>query len=127
MKIQVISKEKKLTDELLQFQNNLAEYIELYSGEKNSLDILSFIISGNTSLLVLDDDFTNPHSVHLLESVRKVKKEQKIIFLTSDNSIDLGKKISSLGVQYYSIKPITVKELIQSINSIFKHESKKIN
>ena len=107
MKIQIISREKKMMEELMQFESKVSENIDFYSGVQNSLDILSFIISGNASLILLDDDFTCPNSVHLLESVRKVNKEQKIIFLTSDDSIDIGKKISSLGVQFYAIKPIS--------------------
>lgn len=123
MKIQVISNEKKLIDELMICQNNISEFITLYSGINNSLDILSFIFTDNASLIILDDDYTSPHSVQLLESIRKVKNEQKVIFLTSDDSLQLGKEISSLGVQYYAIKPITGKELIQSINAIIKHNS----
>jgi DNA-binding NarL/FixJ family response regulator len=104
----------------MKFQTNGRETVELYSGLNNSLDILSFVISGNASLVILDDDFTSPHTVHLLESVRKVKKEQKIIFLTSDDGLNLGKDVSSLGVQYYAIKPISGKELIDSVKSILK-------
>ena len=120
MKIQAISQEKNLVDELMKFQTIGNETVELYSGVNNSLDILSFVISGNASLVILDDDFTSPHSVHLLESVRKVKKEQKVIFLTSDDGLNLGKDISSLGVQYYAIKPISGEELVDSVKSILK-------
>lgn len=120
MKIQAISQEKKLVDELMKFQSKERETVELYSGANNSLDILSFVVSGNASLVILDDDFTRPHSVHLLESVRKIKKEQKIIFLTSDDGINLGKDITCLGVQYYAIKPISGKELVDSVKSILK-------
>ena len=120
MKIQAISQEKQLIDELMKLQNAGSQFVELYAGEKNSLDILSFVASGNASLVIMDDDFTSPNSVHLLESVKKVKKEQKIIFLTSNDGLDLGKDISSLGVQYYAIKPISGQELIDSVKSILK-------
>ena len=63
MKIQVISNERKLRDEFEKIQGNSRHYTEFYSGEKNSLDILSFVASGNASLVILDDDFTSPHSV----------------------------------------------------------------
>jgi len=120
MKIQAISQEKKLIDELMQFQSKSSESVELYPGENNSLDILSFVVSSNASLIIFDDDFTSQNSVHLLESVRKVKKEQKIIFLTSNDGLELGKKISSLGVQFYAIKPISEREVIDSVKSILK-------
>jgi DNA-binding NarL/FixJ family response regulator len=123
MKIQLISDDKNLLREIAQSKNEVSDYIQIYSGAKNSLDILSSFVSTNASLIIIDDDYTSPHSVHLLESVRKVRKEQKIIFLTSDNSIGLGKDISSLGVQYYAIKPITGTELIDSIKSILKIET----
>jgi len=50
-----------------------------------------------------------------------MKKNMKIIFLTSDNSIEKGREISPLGVLYYGIKPVSQRELLQVLDS-----SKKI-
>ncbi|KAA3613149.1 MAG: response regulator [Calditrichaeota bacterium] len=127
MKIMLISRDKELFNSLLKLQKEISLPVELFSGAEDPLDILSEICSENASLVILDDDFIKPGSAVLLKAIRKVKESLDIIFLTSNDSIELGKEITSLSVQFYAIKPISSKELMQSINSIIKYKSKQIN
>ena len=48
----------------------------------------------------------------------------QIIFVTSDTSVELGKKISPLGITYYAIKPIDKVEFDELLNSISKTKLK---
>jgi DNA-binding response OmpR family regulator len=123
MKIMLISKDSELHKDLIKFREEVLLPIELFCGASEPLDIMSAVCTQNPALIVLDDDFIQPRSAHLLQSIRKVQKSLDIIFLTSNNSIELGKEITSLAVQYYAIKPISGKELMASINSILKHRS----
>ncbi|NOG46071.1 MAG: hypothetical protein HND50_12590 [Calditrichaeota bacterium] len=123
----LISRDKELFNSLLKLQKEISLPVELFSGAEDPLDILSEICSENASLVILDDDFIKPGSAVLLKAIRKVKESLDIIFLTSNDSIELGKEITSLSVQFYAIKPISSKELMQSINSIIKYKSKQIN
>ena len=119
----LITKDKELHKDLIKFQERISSPVELFSGPNEPLDIMSAVCAQNPSLIVLDDDFIQPKSVHLLKSIRKVKESLNIVFLTSNDSIELGKEITSLAVQYYAIKPISGKELVESIISILKHKS----
>ncbi len=119
----LISKDIKLYKDLIKFQEKISLPVELYSGANEPLDIMSTVCTENVALVILDNDFVQPRSAHLLKSIRKVKEALDIIFLTSNDSIELGKEISSLAVQFYAIKPITGKEVMQSVNSILKHRS----
>jgi response regulator of citrate/malate metabolism len=42
------------------------------------------------------------------------------IFVTSDESYELGREISPLGIQYYAIKPVDVNDMRDLIASLTK-------
>ena len=94
-----------------------------FSSTTDPLDIMSQVCSNHPSLLILDDDFVSPHSVHLLESIKKVNPKLSIIFTTSNTSIELGRKIHSIGVKYYMIKPFSEFNFREFLKSIEKEES----
>ena len=118
-----VTKDIELYKDVASQEQKLSLPLELFSGTNQPLDVMSTVCKQNPALLILDDDFITPRSAHLLESIRKVKESLNIIFLTSTDSIELGKEITSRVVQYYAIKPITGEELVESINSILKHKS----
>ncbi len=82
-------------------------------------------MSLNPSILIIDDDFLHPETVHVLKSIRKVNKSIRIIFVTSNASIDLGKEISPLGIYYYAIKPLDTNELLDSFQAVVKEHNKE--
>jgi DNA-binding response OmpR family regulator len=94
---------------------------EIFSCKNNLLDIVSRVYSNNFSVIVIDDDCVGNNTLNLLKSIRTMKKNTKIIFLTSDNSIEKGREILPLGILYYGIKPVSHQELLQVLDS-----SKKI-
>ena len=90
---------------------------------QDPLDVMSGICSHNPSLVIIDDDFLKPHSAHVLRSVRKINSKVKFIFVTSDESVELGREISPLGIHYYGHKPLEKRELHDSIQSILNQKS----
>lgn len=107
----------------------LTHNIVIYSQNNDPLEIMSDVCTLNPSILILDDDFTRSNSTQLLSSIKKVNKKLSIIFITSDDSIELGRQISPIGIQYYSIKPVLQNSLIDSIKSIINqlHNKNSIN
>ena len=97
----------------------------LISESMDPLDIMSAVCSKNPTLLIIDDDFLKPESAHILKSIKKVKQNIYVIFITSDSSFDLGKEVSQLGIQFYTHKPLVEKELIDSIRSISRLKEKE--
>ena len=94
--------------------------LTIYNGSKDLLEVVSFIYTNHTSILIIDDDFLKPNSAHLLENLKKLNPKLTIIFITSDPGIELGKKISQLGIYFYGLKPLSKNDLEDSINSITK-------
>jgi DNA-binding NarL/FixJ family response regulator len=103
----------------------IKEKISIFNESKDPLDVMSTVCEANPSLLIIDDDFLAPETVHILKSIRKVNRGIDIIFCTSNSSIALGKEVSQLGIQYYAIKPFDDGELQDSINAVLNSQRKK--
>ena len=97
-----------------------------FNSTTDPLDIMSQVFSINPSILILDDDFLHAISVHLLQSIKKANPKMSVIFITSNTSIELGRKINSIGVKYYLMKPISNGEFKEFLNSIIKENTKLI-
>lgn len=95
----------------------------IFFENQNPLEILSFACNERPSLLILDDDFVSPNSAQIIKSIKNLCKNIAVIFITSDAGLDLGRQVSQLGIQYYTIKPISSDEIIDSVNSIIKLKS----
>jgi DNA-binding NarL/FixJ family response regulator len=98
--------------------------IEVLSDNNDPLDVMSAVCEANPHLIIVDDDFLYPETVHFLQSIRKVNRGVKIIFCTSNNSIELGKEVSQLGIQYYAMKPLDKGELLEAFNAALKAYNK---
>jgi two-component system response regulator YesN len=126
-KMLFISKDNILIQSVNYTAENLGCEYHNFSNSLDPLDIASEIFSINPSLLIIDDDFTAPNSVKILESLKKVNSKLQIIFITSDTGLELGRKINKIGVKYYLIKPIEKESLNQFIKSVKTENEQYIN
>jgi two-component system response regulator YesN len=98
--------------------------VTVYEEEPDPVRVLSNILSVQPTVLIIDDDYLSPNTVSILESLRKVNDKIKIIFFTSDSSIELGKAVSQLGIYFYAIKPVEEEEFNTLYNSLLKSRTK---
>jgi DNA-binding NarL/FixJ family response regulator len=126
MKIILISQDQNLVQMVRKTTNSVGIDLAVFNESNDPLDVMSAVCTQNPSLLFVDDDFTSPHSAHLLRSLRKINQNMDIIFTTSDTSIGLGKEISQLGIHYYAIKPLEEPELADSLKSVIDLINKRI-
>jgi response regulator of citrate/malate metabolism len=106
---------------VIQFKHNRLfadEQLLVYNESNDPLDIMSAVCSYQPGFLILDDDFVQPNSVKILKSIRHVNHQVKIIFITSDTSIYLGRDVMPMGIYYYGIKPFNDEDLKGLINSV---------
>ena len=99
--------------------------LKLYEGSYDPLEIISTVYSISPALLILDDDLLKPNSAKILKSIKQFSQNVVIIFLTSDNSVDLGREISPIGVYFYGIKPISKNEILELIKSVSSKTNSK--
>ncbi|MEN8192754.1 MAG: response regulator [Bacteroidota bacterium] len=110
-----------LNDKSIQATGNFT----IFNQTKDPLEIISVVHSQSPSMLILDDDMLKPNSSKILKSIKQITQNKVVIFLTSDNSLELGREISPLGVYYYGIKPISKEIILDLINSV-KSKNKSI-
>ncbi|VAX19472.1 hypothetical protein MNBD_IGNAVI01-1546 [hydrothermal vent metagenome] len=90
----------------------------IFNETSDPLDIISQVCKINPAILIIDDDFINPNSLHLLKSTKNIKPNLSIVFITSNSSLELGREINRIGVKYYLIKPISEIEFYEYVKSI---------
>ena len=124
MRILIISNEYT-KENMLQLIKGYNEAELTFLSEKNDpFVIISKTIDLNPSLVVIDDDFTAPNTVQVLKSIKTINKIMAIIFVTSDTSLELGREVTPLGIQFYAIKPLSKTEIFDSIKSIINLQKK---
>ncbi len=120
MRTLLVSEDNLLLTLVNDFGKSDENSVTVYEDDKDPVKVLSNILSVQPSLLIMDDDYLAPNTVSILESLRKINDRMKIIFVTSDPGIELGKVVSQLGIYFYAIKPVEEEELKTLFNSILK-------
>jgi len=124
MKTIIFSLDTALIELIKKLDSIFTKQLIFYQGSTDPLDVMSFVCSEISSILIIDDDFLKPNTAHILRSVRKLHKKVVIIFVTSNTSIELGREISQLGMYYYAIKPVDKEEISDILESILKKQNK---
>ena len=70
---------------------------------------------GNFDLILLDLIMPKKDGISVLEEIKDLKNLPKIIVLTSYNTPEIIRKVSSLGVNYFMLKPFELSELERKI------------
>ena len=120
MKILLLSGDSNLIDKIFKTEVVPSENMVVYNESNDPLDVMSFVIHNHPSLMIIDDDFLRPVSGRIISSIKNVLPKVSTIFITSDESYELGREISPLGLQYYAIKPVDVNDLKDVISSLTK-------
>lgn len=66
-------------------------------------------------VVILDLIMPNKDGISVLEDMKKLSINKKVIVLTSYNAQDMIRKVSELGVDYFILKPFDLKELEKRI------------
>lgn len=92
--------------------------VSLVMEKIDPVDLLVKIHAFNPFAIIIDDTLFAPKTNSILLSIREIQKSIQIIFLTDNNSIELGREISQLGIHKYFIKPFSMEHLLESIKSL---------
>ena len=99
--------------------------LSLVTEQVDPIDLLVKIHAFNPFAILIDDTLFAPKTNSLLLSIREIQKSIQIIFITENNSIELGREISQLGIHKYFIKPFSMLHLLESIKSLETLQNKK--
>lgn len=124
MKIFTLSADIKIIRLVDSFASEYHHQSITYINSKIPIDIVGHVYDENPFVIIIDDDYVKPNAAVMISTIKKMKENMQIIFVTSDTSVELGKKISPLGITYYAIKPIDKVEFDELLNSISKTKLK---
>lgn len=122
-----VTTDKLLIDQIQNLAEELDCEFDLYEKFLDPLDLMSYVCANSPKVLFVDDDCLKPNTVHILQSIKKVKKDLRIVFFTSNDALELGREVLPVGIHYYAIKPISVSELSDLIKSLKKIDNNSIN
>ena len=120
MKTVIISNDNELINIIKNLKIIPENQLGIYSDTPDSLEIMSHVCTEHPNTLIIDDDFTKPNSAHVLSAIRKVNNNLKIVFISSDSSVELGREVSQVGLLYHAVKPVDKEEFNDLIHSINK-------
>lgn len=120
MKIFTLSVDQELIKLVDNYCKENQQQSILYNKSRRPIDIVGFVYEQNPFVIIIDDDYVKPDAAVMISTIKKIKENIKIIFVTSDSSVQLGKEISPLGIAYYAIKPLDKIEFDELLNSISK-------
>lgn len=124
MLILIISKDPNLIDTASSSQETHDCQIKVFNDSRDPLDIMSTVCLANPTILVIDDDFLEPQTSHILFSIKKIMQKLAVIFVTSNSNLELGREVSQLGVYYYALKPLEKDAILDALKSIINLKSK---
>ena len=120
MKTMIISNDNELINIIKNLEVIPQNQLGIYSENPDALEIMSQVCTEHPNTLIIDDDFTKPESAHVLSAIRRVNDKVKIVFISSDSSVELGREVSPVGILYHAVKPVDQEESNDLINSINK-------
>ncbi len=86
-----------------------------FTEEEEALD---FIKNNNVDLAILDIKLKKMSGVEVLEEIRKIAPDTKVIMLTGYPTIETARDSLSLGAAEYCVKPIDKDELEEKVASV---------
>lgn len=104
----------------------ISKYLELNGYEiistfSSGTELLNFLKYNTVDILLLDIFMPKCDGINVLEKMNSIdiyKRPKSIIVMTAFNNEALIKRTSSLGVDYFIIKPIELSNLLNSIKSL---------
>ena len=119
LKIVIVDNNEEFNKGLKEFYNT-KENIEVYNSFENIDEVVKFVSDNKVDVLITDIILQNSDGFYLIEQVKKIDKEIKIVVVSAVYEDSLIKKAFSLGVNYYMIKPVDFNILNDRIEEILK-------
>lgn len=86
----------------------------------DNLNLIEKFVSQHTELVILDIDLLQEKVIKLINILRSINKNLKIILILSNDKMAICSSALSLGVVSYLIKPISINNLAKIISATLK-------
>ncbi|SDB34923.1 response regulator [Eubacterium oxidoreducens] len=102
----------------------LEENFDVVAEASDGLECLNILKDGNTAdVLLLDINMPNMNGLEVLEQLKKLKVDIKVIILTVHNEVEYLLKAVEVGIDGYILKDSDLSVLKTAINSVYNGEA----
>ena len=120
LKIVMVDNNEEFSKGLKEFYNT-KENVEVYNSFENIDEVLNFVNNNKVDVLITDIILQNSDGFYLIEKIKEIDKEIKIVVASAIFEDSLIKKAFSVGVNYYMIKPVDFNILNDRIEELLKN------
>ena len=79
----------------------------------------------DVGVIIMDVNMPGVRAYEVIPIVKKINRRIPIIVMSSDNSIDLARKVRQVGIFYYAMKPLDIEEMKLVVRDAFKKVSRE--
>jgi DNA-binding NtrC family response regulator len=83
-------------------------------------EALAYVRSNSVDLAILDIKLKNMSGVEVLEAIRKISPDTRVIMLTGYPTMETARESLRLGASEYCVKPIDKEELEEQVEKVLK-------
>ena len=116
IKVLVVDDNQELVSEIKEYFSdhaNINVSLEAYDGEIALKLIKEY--KSDYDVVILDLIMPNKDGISVLEDMKELSLNKKVIVLTSYNASDVIRKVAEFGINYFILKPFELKELEKRI------------
>lgn len=84
----------------------------------HGLELINFFLTNYAQLVILDIDVLQNEIIEMIQVLRTIHKETKILLLLSPVNMPLCSNALSLGISSYQIKPISQENVTELITTL---------
>jgi DNA-binding NtrC family response regulator len=97
-----------------------AEGYKVETAKASSEMIQKLHNNSDVSVIVMDVNMPEVRAYELIPIVKKINRRIPIIVMSSDDSIDLARKVRQAGIFFYAMKPLNIEEIKLAVRDAFK-------
>jgi len=118
----VADADKESRESLARFLS--AENLTVYTASIGS-EVIQKIQNTRIKVLIMNVELKGMKAYEIIPIVKKIDPELRIIVTSSDNSLDLARKIRAEGIFFYALKPLDLEEIKLAVYDALKNSQKK--
>jgi DNA-binding NtrC family response regulator len=117
-KLLVLSEEENLFSEVEEnVQHNDSLEVRTF---RHSLEMINYFLSHYASLIILDVDLLKSELLEMIQVLKSIHGEVRIILFLSPENMPLCSSAISLGILSYQIKPVSPETVMDIISSVLQ-------
>ena len=81
--------------------------------------------NSDVGVIIMDVNMPGVRAYEVIPIVKKINRRIPVIVMSSDNSIDLARKVRQAGIFFYAMKPLNIEEMKLVVRDAFKKISRE--